>query len=698
MQLKLNPQEIIRIGHRVDECYRMALYDHQERMRRFRGYYRAFRNLADPVKAGDEEASNYQVPILQWHVFSKWADLMHAWLGKGAEVVAEPTGPYDQKIVNRISRMMSWRVFTYMKMVRPAAIATFRAVIFGRTHVYMPWDQEIDGKTGRIWYDGPKYISLWPDDFIVPAEDVSCLHEFSWVCHKERLTPQQLLDGERAERYFGIKADFGNFIGMANQQRHRRHMDDELKDDKDEAEGVTHDNAQASAKTLTILHWYGKRRLPSGKKDAEEDAIAGRDLDETEIVVHYCLEMNRVIGVQKLEDLYPKARHKRPFGEIALNEEGSYWTMGFGEMLESIAAELTTNHNLATDAGEFSVFPLIFASPEAGINTKSFRYEPRTIIPTEHPEKVRAVEVRADMSYPITKEHTMLAIGERVTGQSEQSLGRSSDRPNAPRTASGQVLLAEFGNLRGSLDSMFFKSHLEEHLKHIWCLEQQFAPEGLFFRVTEEDMPGTEVRHGFAQMAAEDYEQEFDFTLKFAPSPWAKEAQGQKALQLYGLDLQNPLIVQNPKALWTVTNNLHKALGDDNFADAVPAPPDMGNPIDPRTEWTMILQGDLPQVNPMDNDELHLADHMRRMQMAESAPPEAIAAMQSHMKDHMVQRQQKALMHQMVQQLAGSLAGIVQPTAPAGQPGSPPASPAPTPTQPTGTGIQSRVQNAVEGM
>jgi hypothetical protein len=694
--MKVSQQELTRIGHRVDECYRTAIYDHQRRMERFRRYYRLFRNLSDPTAAGDKDASNYQVPLLQWHVFSKWADLMHSWLGKGSEVVAEPRGPYDQKIVRRISTMMSWRVFSYMKLVNQAAIATFRAVIFGRTHVYMPWGQEI-ARDGRIWYDGPKYISLWPNDFIVPAEDVNSLHEFSWVMHKERLTPQQLLDGEKAGKYIGIAKDFGSFLHAALQQRQRNYLDDELLEDKDEAEGVTHDNSTAGAKTITVLHWYGRRRMPTGTKDVGEDEIKGRDLEETEILVHYALEMNRVIGVQDLQELYPKARFKRPFGEIAMNREGSYWTMGYGEMLESIGAELTANHNLFTDAGEFTVFPLIFASPEAGLDQKSFRYEPRTVITTEHPEKVNVVQMRADMSFPITKEHTMLAIGERVTGQSEQSLGRSSDRPNAPRTASGQVLLAEFGNLRGSLDATFFREDLEAHIKHIWGLEQQFAPKDLFFRVTEEDMPGTEVRHGFGQMAADDYEQEFDFTLKFAPSPWAKEAQGQRALQRYQLDLANPLIIQNPKALWAVTNEAHKALGDDNFSDIVPAPPDMGNPIDPKTEWTMILQGDLPQVNPMDNDDLHLADHGRRMQMAESAPPEAKAAMQAHMQDHMVQRQQKALMHQMVQQLAGSLAGIVQPTPnPMGQPGGQPMQP--PPMEQSGQGIQGRVQTAIEGM
>jgi hypothetical protein len=691
MQLKLTPAELTRIGNHVEECHRQAIGSHKVRMDRFKRYYRSFRNLVDPPKAGEEGASNYRVPILQWHVFSKWSDLMNAWLGRGAETVAEPVGPYDQKIVARISRMMTWRVFTYMRMTRPAAIATFRAVLFGRAHVYMPWCMERD-RNDKVWYDGPKYIPLWPDDFIVPAEDVASLHEFSWVIHKERLTPQQLLDGERDGRYAGIQQSFHDIIQHSDTQRSRTYEGDELKDDKDEAEGVTHDYGPATVRTLTVLHWYGRRRMPTGKADVDDDAIQGREMDESEILVHYCLELNRCIGVQSLAEIYPKARHKRPFGEIALNEDGTYWTMGLGEILERIGDELSANHNLFTDAGEFSVGPVIFAAPESGLNAKNFRYEPKTIITTEHPEKINVVRMQADLSYPLAKEHAMMAMAERVTGQSEQSLGRSSDRPNAPRTASGQVLLAEMGNLRASLDTMFFRTHLEDHLRHIWALEQQFAPEGLFFRVTEEELPGTAVQNGFGQMEHADYKNEFDFTLKFAPSPWAKEAQGQKDLQLYQLDLANPLIVQNPKALWAVTNKMHKALGDDSFADTVPAPPDMGNPVDPKTEWTMILQGDLPEVNPMDNDDLHLADHARRLQIAEGAPPEAISAMQAHMQEHLAQRGQKALMQQMVTSMADQLARLAPPAqpetaAPVASPGAPPAQPG---------GLQGRLQNVIE--
>lgn len=688
MQMQLPQAELTRLGHHVEECWRNARADHQTRMARFRRYYRRFRNLVDPIPESEKDKTDYEVPLLQWHVLSKWADLMNAWLGPGAEVVAEPTGPYDQKIVTRISRMMSWRLFTYMRMVKPAAIATFRAVIFGRSHVYMPWEQEM-GSQGRILYDGPKYIPLWPDDFIVPAEDVEDLHGFSWVAHKERLTPQQLLDGERAGKYQGIADDYQAVI-------HHSHIGDyandegELEGDKEEAEGVTRDSV-GTARTLTVLHWYGRRRLPVTDQDVDDDSVAGRELDETEILVHYCLELNRVIGVQSLEELYPKARRKRPFGEIALNEDGSYWTMGYGQMLEAIGDELTINHRLFTDGGELAVLPIVFASPMSGLDTKSMRMKAGQVIFTEHPDKVKEVRMTADLNYCLAKEQAMLATAERITGQSEQSLGRSSDRPNAPRTASGQVLMAEFGNLRGSLDNMFFKKALEEHLRHIWALEQQFAPEGLFFRVTEEELPGTAVRNGFGKMEQSDYDHEFDFTLKFAPSPWAKEAQGQRQLQLYQLDLANPLIVQNPRALWTITNRLHKALGDDNFADVIPAPPDMGVPLDPKTEWTMILQGDLPEVNPMDNDELHLADHARRLQMAKDAAPEAVSALQAHMEQHMVQRQQKALMQQMVTQLADTLA-TAMPAEPK------PAQGAPAGNQQGGTGVAARANALAEGM
>ena len=106
-----------------------------------------------------------------------------------------------------------------------------------------------------------------------------------------------------------------------------------------------------------------------------------------------------------------------------------------------------------------------------------------------------------------------------------------------------------------------------------------------------------------------------------------------------------------------------------------------------------MLQGDLPRVNPSDNDDVHLADHERRLKMAgENTPAAVLEAMAKHMQDHVVQRGRKTLMVGMVSKVADQLAPLVAGAAPAAGPQFE------QPKKPSGGGIMGRVQSAIEGM
>jgi hypothetical protein len=262
----------------------------------------------------------------------------------------------------------------------------------------------------------------------------------------------------------------------------------------------------------------------------------------------------------------------------------------------------------------------------------------------------------------VVKQQSTLAIAERVTGLSDYAMGRSIDRPNAPRTATGQVALIEQGNIRVALDMAFARQDLGRMLSHFWTLECQFTPPQVFFRVTEEEAGGLfPVSRGGATMTAKEFAGRYDFDLKFADSVWSKEAQKERALTMYQLDLSNPLIAQNPRALWAIAQRVHKALGDDNFADVLPEPPDLGLPKRPQEEWTLALEGDEITVHPADNDEQHLVDHYRRLKDALMAPPEdrdeqAIQRMVKHSIDHQQQKQAKVLMASLAERMASTMA------------------------------------------
>src|SRR6185312_16135130 len=154
---------------------------------------------------------------------------------------------------------------------------------------------------------------------------------------------------------------------------------------------------------------------------------------------------------------------------------------------------------------------------------------------------------------------------------------------------------------------------------------------------------------------------------------WSKEVKKEQALARYQLDLQNPLIMQNPVALWEVTREAHEALGDPNFESLVakPGAPDLS--VDPKVEWTEMQQGEEVHVNPLDNDQLHLIRHYKDLQLAEAdknADPDAIKALVQHYHNHILQLQQKkmqqALIEQAVQSVAAAPGGLSQLAMPGG--------------------------------
>lgn len=665
-QLTLAKNELVRIENRIQEDVRGALADHEARMRRFTRYYASWRGRTEVPALGEEDAANFRVPITKWQVTSKWAKEHASLFGDDAEVTARPVGPDDQRRVKKIARFMTWLVFDHMRIPNKASTFNFRKVLFGRSHAYAPWTRDtyqvplIDGSEGiDVAYEGPDFITLWPDDLIVPAEDVQSIHDFSWVVRKYRATPDELLRGEDEGRYQRITERFSDIVNFASHRRQRDFETEMVKREKDLAEGVLYEGNLSAANCLPVWEWYGKWRKLKGRRDAREDNLAGRERYESELVVRYLPDLHMIVSVQDLAQMYPRKSKRRPFVEASLVKDGSYWGPSFGELLEEIEREMNSNHHLADEAGQFSVGPVVVYKPASGFDPETFEYAPSTAIASDDPAGVRLLEMKANLEYPVMKEQILNTYAERVTGQTDMNLGRTQDRPNAPRTARQTMALLEEGDVRATLEMSALREDWGTILVHFWELFQDYGSERVFFRVTEEDADGVlDIKQGGAYMQADERNGRYDFDLKFATSTYSKEARKQNDLALYQLDLQNPLVVQNPRALWAVLDKIHRAFGDDRFSDLIPEPADMGMPVNPREEWTRMLAGETVQINPADNDQLHLLDHNRRIEDARQDPdhdPEALQTMILHAHEHIGQIGQKQLMAELTSRLVDSM-------------------------------------------
>jgi hypothetical protein len=663
-QLALPRQEMEALANLVLTGFRNAIPDHNKRIARWADYTRRWRGLVDTPEAGDEEKSNFRVPLVAWLTLAQLAKETDSIFGEDAEIVAVPQGPSDHRNVHKIGKYMTWRVLRSMKILRSLMVFVLRKILLGKAHAYVPWETRTYMSKGKEVeeYSGPGFFPIPPDDLIVPAEDVVTIHDFSWVIRRYTTTPDAMLDGEEQGLYQTIEDNYEEILNAARNPIRRDAQSQQIRKELDIAEGVNYENPMAGSESLTILEWYGRRRMPNKKSDggADEYDLARREMRQTELVVRVLLETEKVVGVQKLEVLYPDMAQRRPIREASFLTDLTYWPRGMAELVADCEDELSANHNLATEAAELAVAPPTGYRPASGMKQERFKRAPGDMIPLDNPQTdIRELTTTFNAPAATWKEQVILSYVERMTGLNDGSMGRQSDRPNAPRTARQALSLLEESNVRISLATKLLAEDLNALLLHFWTLDCQFAPEQLFFRVTEEDANGLfEVKQGGSIITTKERDGRYDFQIKFANSVYSREAEKERVLARYQLDMQNPLIATNPAALWKVTNDVHRALGDPNFAHLVPKPPEGDMPVEPREEWARLQQGETVTVNPMDNDELHLIRHRQDLVSAQADPngnPDAVKSMTAHFAQHVQQLQQKKVIQAITEHAAAAV-------------------------------------------
>lgn len=670
-QIKISDDEANRLRQRIEGDFTGASESVQAHKERCREYMQKWENRVDPSAVGDEDKPNHTVPLVQWQCFQKLAKDMQALLGEDSEITARATGPSDAKKVRKIGRYMTARMFDQMEITNPLIVFEFRRILFGHSVAYRPWHRrEFDildrGRVKRVCdYEGPGFFPLEPDDFIVPAErGVTDLQEFSWVGMRERITVDELHRGN-GTRFQGT----GDREFLENAIHHAKQagtLDDwsmvdgnQVRGERERSEGVDYDNPQKTGRGLWLWWWYGGwRPLKKRQRDAEIDDLEKRLPFEADWRIGYIPGMREIVCVQDLIDLYPRMRRRRPFVESTLIKDGTYRPKGFGALLGDLEDEATQNSRLFAAAGELSVWPIIFFAPGSGYKPEAFKVEPGTSYPTADPGGVKVVNLSPNLQFSIMRAQEILASGERVTGVTDQSMGRTSGRPNEPRTATGQIALLEAGNVRAWLDSAILREDAERFIGDFWEMESDLhgkSGPGTFFRVTEEQAGGLfETKEGGAFMTPEEFGGRMDFRLKFATSAYAREAKKAQFLAFYQVASMSPLVQANPVAMWALLDRLARAFDIDDFASIVPRPPELDAPKNPDEEWTQMLEGDEVEVHPQDHDAFHIQQHAKQIDMARQSgngDERAINLGIHHLIAHRRAMREKMLMQGMVSDL-----------------------------------------------
>jgi hypothetical protein len=673
-QIQLSDGEKNNLVNRIELDFATDKSSHLSWSTRCAGWMKKWEARVEAPRAGDEDKPNHVVPLIQWQCFNKLAREIQALLGDNAEITARGTGPSDKKVVAKVGAYMTSRVFDQMQLINPLCEFEFRRILNGWAAAYRPWwrrefDTLQNGKIKRVCdYEGPGFFPLEPDDLMVPPErGVKSLQEFSHVIRRVRVTVDDLQRGD-GTLYQGTSdpdmvtklINWANIGGQGNDYT----MDgqDPVREERERSEGVDYSAYSLGRRSIWMWEWYGYwRPLKKQTRDGAIDDLEKRLLYEADYVVKFIPGLREIVGCQDLLQLYPKMRRRRPFVESTLIKDGTYRPKGFGALLEDLEDELTANSRHFQAAGELSVWPIIFYKPGGGMKPGITELEAGKAYPTEDPASVNVIKITPNLDFLMARQQDLITIAERVTNINDQSMGRSMTQPNAPKTATGQLALIEEGNVRAYLDSTILREDTEEIVGDFWDLDCDLVPKtepGLFFRVTEEQANGLfDVSKGGAHMTPKEFGGVYDFRLKFATSVWARNAKKQDFVAFYGAAMQNPLCMQNPTAMWHLLNMLAKQF-DIDFQDVIPKPPEPDQPKTPDQEWTEMLEGETVNVNPQDNDDLHIQQHIQQLEDERQDPErdvQAIGMMVQHVQDHQQQKRTKMLMQTLTSQLMQSI-------------------------------------------
>ncbi len=196
----------------------------------------------------------------------------------------------------------------------------------------------------------------------------------------------------------------------------------------------------------------------------------------------------RIAGVRRLIDVFPQDdRPRRPFFPVTVWPQPRQWKgMNVADRLESMQDLINRLHEQLVNYGEVSMLPYVFVNTFLTGELPDLRtVRPGTTVPIDDVNGVQFAPTRSLNRHFSEQIQLAQANVERDSQVSDLTLGRSSDRPNAPRTAAATMaILGEARKSYGSLvrhAALQFGAMLSFHFK-LW---QEILPDDTHVQIFE---------------------------------------------------------------------------------------------------------------------------------------------------------------------------------------------------------------------
>lgn len=661
----IGEDEMNLIGMQVEQDLLNASGDHSIRVAKMARYYEMFRKVSEPTEPGEEAASTIRVPLIQWSVFQQASEEHHALFGEGARVKCDPA---NDETGNDIAKMtgvfMGSLLLMQMGFSKKAMELLIYRAIFGRAYASRAWkkveESYIDDQGNQqqeSYYDGPELAPLWNGDVMRPTGNHrKSIHEFEWVAVRRRYSVKALLQAEQRGEFHGVTEhleDLYRVAGTANDAWDAN----ELKSIREEASGVQDPERGDPRGDVIVYEYYGSRNLPLEQGYVGDQDWKRRDLMSTEIVVHWVPSLSLAVGLHDLSRLYPRQLRKRPIWETALPFGDGYERQGLGELLWELENDLTANQRQFTDTVRMTSMGFGFHEPIAGL-PQDFQIEPGHSHAVMNASGVKWVNPSVNFDGFMMKDQQVLTLAERIKGKSDFGTSSSPSQPNQPRTATGQTLLVQIGNVRVAVSMKHFSDDCSELMDDLWAMWVNMGDPAMTYRVLESDMLEGQMDrsgNGHAKLTPKERAGKYHFSFSFAPNEVEKQLRKVEAAETYERMMMNPLVATNPLAMWEVTNEFCKTRNITWFAAKVPKPPDPGLPKDPDAEWIMMLNGVEVKPSMAEDFTAHLIKHDMQYLRSRKEDKERDVQAMHFLETHIIETREMQAAAQHEQEVMGAL-------------------------------------------
>jgi len=192
----------------------------------------------------------------------------------------------------------------------------------------------------------------------------------------------------------------------------------------------------------------------------------------------------KILGWDYLDNVY--AHGRRPFRKACYFPiPFRFYGLSYAEVVKGIQDEVNTIHNQRVDYNTIQNIPITYYRASMSLPPVQGQVKPGDMVPVDDPSRdLNWPKFSGNQGWASQEEQTLQQILERLTGETDLSLGRQPNRVGATRTAAGtQTLLGQAG-LRFKMFMDSFQRFWMGIFEDILALDQEYLPPGKEFRVT----------------------------------------------------------------------------------------------------------------------------------------------------------------------------------------------------------------------